>query len=365
MMPYWQELHGNPHSSEHSVGWSANKAVETARGQVATLIGSDSDEIIFTSGATESNNIALKGLCGTKARRKNRDRILISEIEHKCVFESAKYIANALSYQLSIIPVDRFGKIDQYKFSKLLNEDVQLVSIGLVNNEIGTIQNIDELSTMCQSVGAYFHSDCAQAPNACELFELAALTDAASFSGHKFGGPMGVGALYLRRDLMQNTEPLIHGGGQESGIRSGTLPLPLCVGMGAASDLVAKPASADERTSTVQHRNLLVSILHSSKYQIELNGYSTQDRHPGNANLLFHGFDAQDILMRLQPKIAASSGSACTSGIPESSHVLKAIGLNSEQASGSIRFSVGSGNTKEEIETAAAIILNVLESIEE
>lgn len=365
MQPYWREQHGNPHSSEHFFGWTANKAIETARRQLGTLIGSDSDEIIFTSGATEANNIALKALCMPRAARSGRNKILISAIEHKCVFETASFICESMGYQLAIIPVDEFGKINISALIDLLDDDVQLVSISLVNNEIGTIQDLSYIYELCASHGTYLHSDCAQAPYAMDISNLSQITDALSFSGHKFGGPMGIGALYLRRDLAQNIDTIVHGGGQELGIRSGTLPLPLCVGLGLASEIASRPEAIQIRAEVSKLRDQFVSKIQSIRPEIKLNGDHLNNRHPGNANLYFPEFEAQDILMRLQPKIAASSGSACTSGITEPSHVLQSIGLSSDQANGSIRFSFGPENTMQEVELASAILVETLTSIEE
>lgn len=363
MQPYWREQYGNPHSTEHSFGWAANKAVEKARRQLGALIGSDSDEIIFTSGATEANNIAMKALCAPRAARLGRNRLLVSAIEHKCVLESARYVSESLNYQLSVIPVDNFGKIDTSALVKLLDDDVQLVSIGLVNNEIGSIQKLAEISELCASHGAYLHSDCAQAPNAVDISNLSNIADALSFSGHKFGGPMGIGALYIKRSLAQNIETIIHGGGQELGIRSGTLPLPLCVGLGVASEIVGRPEAVAIRSEVANLRNQFVSIIQSARSEIQLNGDLLKNRHPGNANLYFPECDAQDVLLRLQPRIAASSGSACTSGVTEPSHVLQSIGLAADQANSSIRFSFGPENTMAEVELAAAILIETLTSI--
>ena len=363
MQPYWREQHGNPHSSEHSFGWAANKAVEKARQQMGMLIGSDSDEIIFTSGATEANNIALKSLCSPRVARFGRNRILVSAIEHKCVLESARYISKTLNYQLSVIPVDRFGKIDTAALVELLGNDVQLVSIGFVNNEIGSIQELAEISKLCAFHGAYLHSDCAQAPSAVDISNLSNITDSLSFSGHKFGGPMGIGALYIQRNIAQNIEAIIHGGGQELGIRSGTLPLPLCVGLGVASEIAGRPEAAATRVEVANLRNRFVSIIQSARSEIQLNGDHLKNRHPGNANLHFPECDAQDVLLRLQPRIAASSGSACTSGVTEPSHVLQSIGLTADQANSSIRFSFSPENTITEVEHAATILIETLTSI--
>ncbi len=365
MLPFWREQHGNPHSSEHAVGWAAHKSLTAARKKVASFLGCYDYEVIFTSGATEANNIAIKGLCGLKAERKGRSRILVSAIEHKCVLKSATYVAETLGYELNIIPVNSDGKINVEAFEKMLGTDVQLVSIGYVNNEIGTIQDIETISKLCNKTDTYLHSDCAQAASFLNLSKIAELTDSVSISGHKFGGPMGVGGLYIKRNHITTIEPLFHGGGQESNIRSGTAALPLCIGLGKACELNTAETREINNEHIAKLRDRFVQILETSKHNINLNGCLLDQRHPSNANLQFSNLDAQDILLRLQPNVAASSGSACTSGITEPSHVLTSIGLSEDDANSSIRFSFGSETTSEDIDLATDLILNILDNIEE
>jgi cysteine desulfurase len=360
MQPYWLELHGNPHSSEHSTGWSASKAVEASRAKVAALLGVDTDEIVFTSGATEANNLAIKGMNTSELQLGKRTKILISSTEHKCVKESAAYVAQARGYLLLEIPVDGKGHVDLAKLQAMLGEDVSFVSVAFVNNEIGTVQDLAEISRLCRDVGATFHSDFAQAPSALSLLEIRDMADMVTLSGHKFGGPMGIGALYVSRELKGRLEPLIHGGGQESGIRSGTLPLPLCVGIGEAAEFHASEAGAASRARVARLRDLFVKKLQSSHDQILLNGDTLTARHPSNANLRFEGHEADEILQRLQPVVSASTGSACSSGITEPSYVLKAIGLTCDQARSSIRFSFGHTNTADDALSAAEAILATL-----
>lgn len=360
MQPFWTDFHGNPHSSEHSTGWSANKATESSRTKVANFIGADPDEIIFTSGATEANNIAIKGLSIPELQHGRRKTILVSATEHKCVLESAAYVAKTKECSVLKIPVDRKGHVDLDKLQDMLKEDVLLASVALVNNEIGTIQDLPAISRLCRDVGAILHSDFAQAPSAVRLLDYADLADMVSLSGHKFGGPMGIGALYVSRELKDRIEPLFHGGGQEGGMRSGTLPLPLCVGLGAAAEFHASEAGAAMRARVAVLRDLFVNKLQSSCDHIRINGDSLASRHPGNVNLRFEGQDADEILQRLQPIVSASTGSACSSGITEPSYVLSAIGLTSDEAQASIRFSFGHTNTSDEALTAAEAILAVL-----
>ncbi|MFG6592638.1 cysteine desulfurase family protein [Sulfitobacter sp. 1A12157] len=360
MQPFWAEFHGNPHSSEHSIGWTANRATETARAKVANLLGVDPDEIIFTSGATEANNLAIKGLSTPKQRQGKRTTILVSATEHKCVLESAASVAQTKGFTAREIPVNGKGHVNLDKLQDMLSENVLLVSVALVNNEIGTIQDLGSISALCREMGAILHSDFAQAPSAVNLQEYSDLADMVSLSGHKFGGPMGVGALYVSRELKDRIEPLFHGGGQEGGFRSGTLPLPLCVGLGSAAEFYASEAGTALRARVAGLRNLFVHKLQSNRDYIGLNGDKLCSRHPGNANLRFEGRDAGEILQRLQPIVSASTGSACSSGIPEPSYVLRAVGLTSDEAQASIRFSFGHTNTSDEALEAAEAIIAVL-----
>jgi cysteine desulfurase len=360
MQPFWAELHGNPHSSEHSTGWSANKAIESSRAKVANLIGADPDEIIFTSGATEANNLAIKGLGFPGQQQSQRKTILVAATEHKCVLESAAYVAQTKGWSLYKIPVDGKGHVDLDKLQDMLAKDVLMVSVALVNNEIGTVQNIAAISKLCRDAGAIFHSDFAQAPSAVNLLDYADLADMVSLSGHKFGGPMGIGALYVSRELKDRIEPLFHGGGQEWGMRSGTLALPLCVGIGAAAEFYTSEGGAASRKHVAKLRDVFVNNLQSCRDLITLNGDTLSSRHPGNANLRFEGHEATEILQRLQPTVSASTGSACSSGITEASYVLSAIGLTLDEAKASIRFSFGHTNTADEVLEASEAVIAVL-----
>lgn len=327
---------------------------------MANYIGADPHEIIFTSGATEANNLAIKGLSTPKQTQSQRKTILVSATEHKCVLESAAYVAQTKGCTVREIPVNAKGHVDLDNLRDMLSEDVLLVSVALVNNEIGTIQDLASISALCRDTGAILHSDFAQAPSAVDLLEYADLADMVSLSGHKFGGPMGVGALYVSRELKDRIEPLFHGGGQEGGIRSGTLPLPLCIGIGSAAEFHASEAGTAMRARVASLRDLFVNKLQSNRDHIRLNGDMLASRHPGNANLRFEGYDADEMLQRLQPIVSASTGSACSSGITEPSYVLSAIGLTSADAKASIRFSFGHTNTSDEVLKAAEAIIAVL-----
>ena len=347
MSPFWASEFGNPHSSDHIVGWRAAEAVDIAAAKVAGLIGADPDEIVFTSGATEANNMALLGL----ARRAPaaRRRLLVSAIEHKCVLEAARVLAEREGFTFEHIPVDKEGFIDLNFLQSAVDDSVLLVSVMAVNNEIGTIQDIPSISNLLAGHGVYFHCDAAQAPAAIDTSTLAEHADLISLSGHKMYAPQGIGALYVRRDIQTELEPLIYGGGQQNGMRSGTLPLSLCVGMGIAAELMTLEAQPLERKRIAAMRDRFVDALMDGKIVPELNGPAAERRHPGNANLRFDGYNAQDIIGAMQPYVAASTGAACTTGVPEPSHVLRAIGLNADQADASVRFSFGRFTADDEI----------------
>ncbi|QDV48451.1 cysteine desulfurase family protein [Gimesia fumaroli] len=362
--PYFSEICANPHSSDHALGWISSQAVEKAAQQVGGLIGADGDEIIFTSGATESNNLALLGLakrsvieCSTKKR------IIVSSIEHKCVLAIGRILEEQFGFRVEVMPVDEKGLISLSVLESILGNDVLAVSIMAVNNEIGTIQDIRNISKVIRASGAIFHCDAAQAPIAMNMQEFAENTDLLSLSGHKMCAPKGIGALYIRRDLQEQIEPLIYGGGQQNGIRSGTTPTPLCVGMGVAAEILNSPQAKHMRSELQKRRNKFVEKLSKLAWPTSLNGPPLVYRHPGNANIIFEGFVAQDILSVLQPHLAASTGSACTSGITEPSHVLKAIGLSDEQAEASIRFSLGFDTSSEDIDRAVTLIDEALKKL--
>ena len=359
MTPYFAESFGNPHSSDHSLGWESASAVEKATVCVARLIGADADEITFTSGATESNNLALLGL-GRRAARGKRRRILVSAIEHKCVLAAARVLQEQFGFSVELIPVDAEGFVKVPALEEALGADVLVVSVMAVNNEIGTIQDIGRISELVRSRGAAFHCDAAQAPPAMNMGSLASQTDMLSLSAHKMYGPKGIGAIYIARALQDQIEPLIYGGGQQNGLRSGTVPVPLCVGMGTAADIFAATDAEEKRAQLCRRRDTFIEMLNRLPWPIALNGPQGQARHPGNANIRFAGFSAEDILSALQPHLAASTGSACTSGIPEPSHVLRAIGLRSEEAESSIRFSLGFDTTDTDLEEAVRLITEAL-----
>ena len=354
MAPCWGQSFGNAHSNDHIVGWRANEAVSEAANSVAELIGASAHEIIFTSGATEANNFALMGLA--QRSLPERRRILVSAIEHKCVLAAADALSERHGFIVETIPVDGEGQIDLNWLESRLDSTVLVVSAMAVNNEVGTIQDIPSIAALVQAHGALLHCDAAQAPCAMDVSSLASHADLISLSGHKIYGPQGIGALYIRQALHGQIEPLIYGGGQQEGLRSGTVPMPLCVGLGAAAELVAGPEAHNERQRVGQLRDEFVNRLQDGDTFISVNGALGENRHPGNANIRFDGYDARDILGSLQPLLAASTGAACTSGIPEPSHVLHAMGLTEEQSNSSIRFSFGRFSTDDEARDAATLV---------
>ena len=353
MAPFWVKSFGNPHSSDHVVGWQADSAVREAAESIASMIGSDDDEIVFTSGATEANNLALLGLA--RGNPNSRRHILVSAIEHKCVLGAARVLSSNEGFTVETISVDSEGFLNLDELEAQLDDSVLLVSVMAVNNEVGTIQDIPSIFNLVKSYGALLHCDAAQAPCAMDMENLAVHADLISLSGHKMYGPQGIGALYIRRDLHDRIEPLMYGGGQQAGLRSGTVPLPLCAGMATASEYIVVEGS-DERKQIARQRDMFIDLLKETGFTIDVNGPTSDHRHPGNANIRFDGLDARDIIASLQPKLAASTGAACSSGIPEPSHVLRAIGLTAEQSEASIRFSFGRFTTDDEVRKAAVLV---------
>ena len=363
MMPYFCSSFGNPHSSEHIIGWEASNAINTSAQHVGKLIGADSDEIIFTSGATEANNLGLLGLArGVLGRRKRK--VLVSEIEHKCILAITEVLRNQLDFEVELVPVDPEGFVDIPKLEELVDENVLFVSIMAVNNEIGTIQDIPTIARIVRKAGALFHCDAAQAPLAIDLRNFSNFVDLMSLSGHKIYSPKGIGVLFIRRDIQDKIEPIIYGGGQQGTLRSGTLPVPLCVGIGSAAKLLVLP-NEQKRSDLLALRNKFVKSILQLSWEIKLNGTSGEQRHPGNTNFCFKGFDALEILNSLQPHLAASTGSACTSGFHEPSHVLSAIGLSREDADSSIRFSFGYSTSDEDLNEAVKLIDKALSRLQQ
>ena len=360
MMPYWSESFGNPHSSDHVVGWKAAEVVQESLKVVAGLIGADADEVVLTSGATEANNLALLGL----ARRapESRRRIVVSAIEHKCVLAAARALEEREGFTVEVVPVDQNGFIDLDTLENMVDDSVLVASIMAVNNEVGTIQDLPAIAGVLSRHEVVFHCDAAQAPCAMDVSRLVEYADLISLSGHKMYGPQGIGALYIRRDLQPGVEPVIYGGGQQNGLRSGTVPIPLCVGMAAAAEMIWAEGP-NERKKVAEQRDLFMGLLQDIVFSVAINGPAGEWRHPGNANLRFDGVAAHDILATIQPRLAASTGAACTSGIPEPSHVLRAMGLSEQEADSSIRFSFGRFTTLQEVQEAVHLVAEAVNSL--
>lgn len=348
----------NPSSESHSAGWQARRRIEQARAVVAAAIGSDQNEVVFTSGATEANNIGVLG--AALAAPPNRRRILVGATEHKAVLEAA-FAAERYGFSVELIPVDASGLIDPADLRKLLDHDVAVVSIMLVNNEIGTIQAIDELAEISSLAGAFFHTDATQAPLAMEIDVAKLGVDAASFSSHKMYGPKGIGALFLSASAPWRPTPLMFGGGQELGLRPGTVPTHLCVGFAEAFSILTKEGE-QERIRVSKLRDGFEHFLRTGVPCIRLSA-SPPQRHPGNLHVRFDGVDADDLLARLQPNLHAATGSACTSGQTHHSHVLAAIGHPDSIANQGIRFSLGRFSTHDEIYRAVEMISSTVEKI--
>ncbi len=353
MLPFFSEQYGNPHSVEHIMGTAAETAVEIARAQVAALIGAEPREIVFTSGATESNNIAIKGAARYATRTgDSRRRIITAATEHKCVLESVADLA-AEGFEPVSLPVQPDGLIDPDVLRDALSTPTLLVSIMTVNNETGVIQDIPALAAVTKEAGALFHTDAAQAVGKVPLDVSAWRIDLLSVSGHKLYGPKGVGALYVRRRPRVRLAPLFSGGGQERGLRSGTLPAPLIVGFGEACRLAAAEMEA-EAARIGDLRDRLLARLNQAIPGLRLNG-SAAARIPGNLNLTFPIAEAVEMMARI-PMLCVSTGSACSSAELEPSYVLRALGLSDEAAARSLRIGIGRFTSPADIDYAAAAL---------
>jgi cysteine desulfurase len=353
MAPYFCEDFGNPHSISHVMGLRAKRAVEKARSAVADLIGAaDPREIIFTSGATESNNLAIQGVA--RFYREKGDRIITSALEHKCVLETFQALKRE-GFDVVEIPVFKNGIIDLQALEEAVNDRTILVSVMTVNNEIGTIQPIDKISEICRRKSALFHTDAAQAVGKIKVD--ASKVDLMSVSGHKIYGPKGIGALYVRMKPRVRLSPVFYGGGQERGMRSGTLPTPLCVGLGKACE-IAKQEMDAENARLTEFKNRFLEKIFNNLGKVYLNGDETR-RSPGCIKLSFEGIEGEGIMLGM-PEICVSSGSACTSESLESSYVLKAISAREDLAHSSLRLGFGRFTTLEEVNYAASKIIEVV-----
>jgi cysteine desulfurase len=346
MLPFFADCFGNAASTSHSFGREAERAVELARSQIASLIGAKPEEIIFTSGATESDNLALKG--GASALLNKGNHIITSNIEHGAVLNTCRTLEQR-GFRVTYVPVDTCGLIDPSDVAKAFSKETILVSIMHANNEIGAVQSVEEIGKICKERGVVFHTDAAQSAAKIPVDVETYGVDLLSLSAHKFYGPKGIGALYVRNSNPPvRIEPMIDGGGHERGLRPGTLNVPAIVGFGEACAIAAGEENT-ERDRVRELRDRLMNGLISQLDEVHLNG-DLERRLPGNLNVSFGGVAGHSLLTALDGEIAVSSGSACSSGSLRYSHVLKAIGRSDELIDSSIRFGIGRFNTKEEID---------------
>ncbi len=355
MLPYFCEKFGNPASIHHRFGWEASDAVEKARVQVADMIGSTPEEIIFTSGATEADNLAIKGIARLLAEKGKH--IVTCKTEHKAVLDVCKWLESQ-GYEITYLPVDKYGVVDIDLLSESIRKDTILVSIMAANNETGTIAPIEMIGTICKSKGVLFHTDATQAFGKIPIDVEQMGIDLLSLSAHKIYGPKGIGALYVRRKNPRvRCEPIIHGGGHERGMRSGTLNVPGIVGLGEASE-IAKSQMEEDANRLRKLRDKLYRSLSEQLEGVTLNGHP-EERLPNTANISFAWVEGEALMLGIS-EIAVSSGSACTSSSLEPSHVLRAMGVLDVLAHNSIRFSLGRFNTSDEIDY---VIKRVVEEV--
>lgn len=358
MRPLLEEEFGNPGSVHHSYGWNAEKAVIEARTKIADVISASPNEIIFTSGATESNNLALKGLASSPAGKK-RNHIIVSKIEHKCVLGAAHHLEKQ-GFDITYLDVDSEGLISPEKLKQAIRPDTLLVSIIFANNEIGVIQNIYALAGICRENKVFFHTDAAQAFGKIDVNVDELGIDLMSISGHKVYGPKGIGALYVRQQPHVPLQPQIHGGGQEFGLRSGTLPTHLIAGLGEAACIAKSEIEAESIRQTAL-RDILIQKVFQDQPGAILNG-SIQNRLSGNVNFSFVNADPDLLFMELQKNVAASNGSACSGVAIEPSHVLRALGRTPDEARSSVRIGIGRFTTEQEISLAASHLCQSVKS---
>ncbi|MEP3120546.1 MULTISPECIES: cysteine desulfurase family protein [Alphaproteobacteria] len=359
MEPYWAEHYGNPHSREHSAGWAATEAVREASSRIASRLAIGEDEVVFTSGATEANALAILGYAISAYEQGTAARILVGAAEHKSVLEAAKQAERMFGAHRTVLKVDRGGRVDREELIGRLQEGAALLSIGLVNGEIGTIEDIAEIAAIADRFDATLHSDASQATAVTSFKHVLSHAHLVSLSSHKCYGPKGVGALCGRWETLSHLTPLVPGGGQQGGLRGGTVPTPLVVGFSAALE-----EAQEHLSKNIEHlaamSKLLFEGLSSAIPNLELVG--SDRRHAGNLNVMIPGVDAQTLLAELQPGLSASTGSACASGAEGPSHVLLTIGLQPQEARSCVRLSVGLPTTRAEIDQAVELIINAIDA---
>jgi cysteine desulfurase len=359
MLPYFTQEFGNAASRSHAFGWTAEKAVDRARDQVGALIGASGKEIVWTSGATESDNLAIKG--AADFYRDRGTHIVTAQTEHKAVLDTCKRLEKQ-GFQVTYLPVDRDGRVNPAVVERAMTDKTILVSIMLANNEIGTVNPIDDIGKVVKGKGALFHIDAVQGVGKIPFDVNRAGADLVSLSAHKMYGPKGVGALYVRRKPRVRIQPMIDGGGHERGMRSGTLNVPLIVGFGVAAE-IAQAEMPAESARLLALRERLRQGIQSRVTDTFING-SMEHRLPGNLNISFAYVEGEGMLMGLKD-VAVSSGSACTSASLEPSYVLRALGVDEELAHTSIRFGLGRFNTEEEVDYVSKIVVDKVNKLRE
>ncbi len=361
MLPYFVEKFGNAASRNHAFGWAAEEAVEQARKQIAKLIKADSKEIVFTSGATESDNLALKGVL--EMYKEKGSHIITSSTEHRAVLDTAKSLEAKGLATVTYLPVDKYGMVNPQDVQNAITDKTILISIMLANNEIGTINPIQEIGKIAKARGVLFHCDATQGVGKIPVDVQTMGIDLMSFSAHKIYGPKGVGALYVRkRNPRVRIAAQLDGGGHERGMRSGTLPVPLIVGFGRACEICEQEMTA-ETTRLAKMRDRLQTDIMAALEESYLNGHPT-NRLPGNLNISFAYVEGESLLMGMKD-IALSSGSACTSATLEPSYVLRALGVGTELAHSSIRFGLGRFNSDDEIDYTIKKVIEVVTKLRE
>jgi len=361
MLPYFCEKFGNAASRNHAFGWEAEEAVEGARKQIAALIHADAKELVFTSGATESDNLALKGVL--EMYKEKGDHIITSLTEHRAVLDTAKTLESKRGVKVTYLPVDKYGMVNPEDVKNAITDKTILISIMMANNEIGTINPVKDIGKIAKEKGVLFHCDATQGVGKIPVNVQDLGIDLMSFSAHKIYGPKGVGALYVRKKAPRvRLVPMMDGGGHERGMRSGTLPVPLIVGFGKACELAGQDMPA-ESAKLAGLRDRLQETIMKALDETYLNGHPTQ-RLPHNLNISFAYVEGESLLMGAK-EIALSSGSACTSATLEPSYVLRALGVGSDLAHSSIRFGLGRFNTVEEVDYTAKRIIEIVTKLRE
>ena len=353
MVPFLTNIFGNPHSESHSHGWISNKFVDLSRLQIAKAIKSKKEEIFFTSGATESNNLVIKGLAFSQ---KKRNHIITCVTEHKCILESCKFL-EAIGYKITYLKINKFGELNLNDLKKRINSKTFLISIMHVNNEIGTIHPIKEIGEICKKKRIFFHTDASQSLGKIKFDVNYLNLDFASFSSHKIYGPQGIGGLFIKKRKDIKITPLLSGGGQENGLRSGTLPTALSVGFGHAVELAEK-----ERIKNMKKiknlKRIFLNKIKKNNVKFILNGKDSVDN---NINITFPDVDGDFLFSKLD-NISISSGSACGSGSGEPSYVLKELGVNSKNAKSTLRIGIGKNNTENEMLYLGSKISKILKN---